>query len=198
MDLRPGQKFLRYLLPLLLVVLSSGIPAAEEGVPLSSPDAPLIALIIDDLGHQRSMGERTVKLQGPVACAILPHTPFARYLANAAHASGKEVMLHMPLQPAEELNWAGPGEIGLDTSYEALGKLVEHNLEAVPHVVGVNNHMGSMLTRHPGHMHWLMSELRSRGQSVLCRQRHACKQHCFGSGNGNRRAIDTQGYLSGS
>ena len=34
----------------------------------------------------------------------------------------------------------------------------------VPNLIGVNNHMGSLLTRHPGHMQWLMETLKSNGQ----------------------------------
>jgi hypothetical protein len=37
------------------------------------------------------------------------------------------------------------------------------DLEAVPHAVGANNHMGSLLTRHPGMMKWLMVGLKSYG-----------------------------------
>ena len=33
----------------------------------------------------------------------------------------------------------------------------------MPHVVGINSHRGSLLTRHPGHMAWLMEEIRSHG-----------------------------------
>lgn len=35
-------------------------------------------------------------------------------------------------------------------------------LAAVPHVVGINSHRGSLLTRHPGHMTWLMQEIAKR------------------------------------
>ena len=33
---------------------------------------------------------------------------------------------------------------------------VKAGLASVPHAIGINNHMGSLLTRHPGHMLWLM------------------------------------------
>jgi polysaccharide deacetylase 2 family uncharacterized protein YibQ len=35
-------------------------------------------------------------------------------------------------------------------------------IESVPFAVGVSSHRGSLLTRHPGHMAWLMQEIRAR------------------------------------
>jgi polysaccharide deacetylase 2 family uncharacterized protein YibQ len=46
--------------------------------------APRIAIIIDDLGYHLAAGHRAVALPGPVVCAILPGTPRAAHLANAA------------------------------------------------------------------------------------------------------------------
>lgn len=124
---------------------------------------PVIAIIIDDLGNQRLPGERTVALKGPVACAIMPHTSYSTYLARQAHAAGKEIILHLPMQPMEMQRIAGPGEISLDTRRPQLHTILQTDLESVPHAVGVNNHMGSLITRHPGHMQWLMDELSQRG-----------------------------------
>ena len=128
----------------------------EPGEPSVSEPPVLIAVIIDDLGNQRGAGERTVELEGPVACAIMPHTRHATYLAQRAFAVGKEVMLHLPMQPMQMQRIAGPGEISLDTQRRQLEHILQIDLDSVPHVVGVNNHMGSLITRHPGHMRWLM------------------------------------------
>jgi polysaccharide deacetylase 2 family uncharacterized protein YibQ len=144
-------------------------PSSEATVsaPASSSaqetNRPMIAIIIDDLGNQRLPGERTVALRGPVACAIMPHTSYSIYLANQAHAAGKEVLLHLPMQPIEMQRIAGPGEISLDTRRPQLHQILQADLASVPHAVGVNNHMGSLITRHPGHMRWLMEELQQRG-----------------------------------
>lgn len=123
---------------------------------------PRIAIIIDDVGHRLVEGRRAVELPGAVALAFLPHTPHARELAEAAHASGKEVLLHLPLQALEDRD-PGPGALLLDTTEPAFRRIVRENLAAIPHARGVNTHMGSLLTRHPGHMAWLMEELLAVG-----------------------------------
>ncbi|MFK8032086.1 MAG: divergent polysaccharide deacetylase family protein [Gammaproteobacteria bacterium] len=124
---------------------------------------PVIAVIIDDIGNRRADGERTVALPGPVACAVLPHTPFGPELAEAAYKSGKEVMLHQPLQATDSNHLLGTGAIVLDQSFEEVRDTLLQNLATVPHVSGINNHMGSLLTRHPGHMRWLMHSISQYG-----------------------------------
>ena len=123
--------------------------------------APRIAIIIDDVGDREADGARAVALAGPVALAFLPHAPYARSLAERAHDGGKEVLLHLPLEATSGKD-PGPGAIVLDTGEAAFRRIFASDLASVPHAVGVNNHMGSLLTRHPGHMGWLMDEIRAR------------------------------------
>lgn len=124
-------------------------------------ELPRIAIIIDDLGYQLDAGRRSIDLPGPVACAILPETPQATHLAEAAYANGKEVLLHLPLQAVSGEGATEPGGILLDMSRNQLAATFAADLESVPHAIGVNSHRGSLLTRHPGHMAWLMQEIRS-------------------------------------
>jgi polysaccharide deacetylase 2 family uncharacterized protein YibQ len=139
---------------LCLAVLLSGIPAAA-----ASPDKPIIAIIIDDLGHGLSVARRVISLPGPVACAVLPHTPHATAIAQDAARAGKEVLLHLPLQPAIQTRQSNAGELVLDTSHQEFSEKLAANLASIPNLAGVNTHMGSLLTRHPGHMQWLMQDL---------------------------------------
>lgn len=119
---------------------------------------PRIAIIIDDLGYHAAAARRTVELPGPVACAILPGSPRAAQVAEAAHSAGKEVLLHLPLEPMEAAS-PEPGEIVLDTTRVEFSRAFATGIAAVPHVSGVNTHRGSLLTQHPGHMGWLMEEI---------------------------------------
>ena len=125
--------------------------------------APRIAIIIDDLGYQVAAGHRAVALPGPVACAILPGTPGAAQVAEAARERGKEVLLHLPLQSADQGGATEPGSITLDTTREAFTDTFAAAIESVPYAVGVNSHRGSLVTRHPGHMNWLMEEILRAG-----------------------------------
>lgn len=142
---------------MLLALLLFGAPAAAS----DQEAAPVISIIVDDLGYRFEDGQRVIDLPGPIACSVLPHTPYGERLARSAHLAGKEVLLHLPMQPANDKD-PGLGALTLDTNERRLEQLLRINLEAVPHAVGINNHMGSLITRHPGHMAWLMRHLREQ------------------------------------
>jgi polysaccharide deacetylase 2 family uncharacterized protein YibQ len=123
-----------------------------------------IAIIIDDLGYQLRAGRRALALPGDVSFAFLPGAPQARRLATLAFANDREVLLHMPLQAEsdahnDELPFA-PIEIRLDMGRNEVRSVFEKALQSVPNANGINSHRGSLLTRHPGHMQWLMEEIR--------------------------------------
>lgn len=135
------------------MALPISVPAAVK------PAAPIVAVIIDDLGNQLAKSERAVALPGPVACAFLPQTPYAARLARRAHAAGKEVLLHLPLEAVSHKP-LGPGGLRLEMTRREFAATVRADLASIPDVDGVNNHMGSLLTQHPGDMAWLMAILR--------------------------------------
>jgi len=141
---------------LLLLLALAAAPAASE-----AGDGVTIGLIIDDLGNHLANGERATRLPGAVACAVLPHTPFARTLAEAAHAAGKEVMLHLPMA-SRDTQEPGPGQLDAGMPPLEMRATLDYDLSTVPHVIGVNNHMGSLLTTQPVAMDWLMRELAQR------------------------------------
>jgi polysaccharide deacetylase 2 family uncharacterized protein YibQ len=127
-------------------------------------DSPRIAIIIDDLGYHLANGKRAIELPGTISFSFLPGSPRARVLADQAHAAGREVLLHLPLQADSISQNVEPSEINLDMSQARVGTTFSEALAAVPHVVGINSHRGSLLTRHPGHMMWLMQEIAKREQ----------------------------------
>lgn len=142
----------------LLLAALLGSPSAA----FAEPYRATIAIILDDLGEQKTAGDRAVRLPGAVACAFLPNTQFAAGQARLAHALGKEVLLHLPLQPGATAR-PYPSAITLDTGRAEMDAYVRDAIESIPHVRGINNHQGSLLTETPIHMDWLMSGIRDHG-----------------------------------
>lgn len=125
----------------------------------SLADVPRVAIIIDDLGYHLANGRRAIELPGAVTFSFLPGAPRANVLAQHAFDHGKEVLLHLPLQAPSDEGRSEPSEIGIDMSRERLSHVFNEALQSVPHVTGINSHRGSLMTRHPGHMQWLMEEI---------------------------------------
>jgi polysaccharide deacetylase 2 family uncharacterized protein YibQ len=140
----------------LLMLLAAATPAvAQQQEVHNAKQQPVISIIIDDLGNQHRSGLRAIDLPGKLTYAILPDRPYTRLLADYAYRQHKEVMVHMPM---EAINGRALGAGGLtECMHEQQFKnQVRKNFNAVPHAVGFNNHMGSLLTASPTMMRWLM------------------------------------------
>jgi len=131
-------------------------PAARRAAPARAQ----VAIIIDDLGEQQHAGLRAIALPGPVAVAFLPGARFTPAQAGLAHRQGKEVLLHLPLQPGGEAR-AHPTALRA-ASAEQMREYFRAALDAVPHAAGVNNHQGSLATQLAEPMDWLMREVARR------------------------------------
>ncbi|GGY88313.1 hypothetical protein GCM10011613_36700 [Cellvibrio zantedeschiae] len=121
-----------------------------------------LAIIIDDIGYNQTQSERAARLKGAFTLSVLPFTPHGLSSAKLAHNQGKELMLHLPMST---INNMPVGKGGLVSGMEKTAFLttVRQDLDSLPHIQGVNNHMGSRLTQEAEPMQWLMSELRPRG-----------------------------------
>ncbi len=138
--------------------------AAWAALVVAGQAVPSISLIIDDVGYTLAPGLRVVALPAPLACSIIPYTPYAAQLAEAAHRANKEVMLHVPME-SEDGSPLGPGGLTHAMAHAELSRVLRADLALVPYVRGVNNHMGSLLTKDATVMAWIMAEL--KGQDSL-------------------------------
>ncbi len=127
---------------------------------------PIISILIDDLGYKFKEDTRALALPGPVAYAILPHGPHTEKISQLAFKKGKDILLHLPMQAEvmDKNEFLGPGALTLNMTRKDFLKTLNINIHAVPNLIGINNHMGSLLTQHPGHMQWLMDSMKKNGQ----------------------------------
>ena len=118
-----------------------------------------LAIIIDDVGNDYVQAQQVLELPVGVTVAILPQLHNSSRIARQAHRQGREVMLHQPMQSIRHRK-LGPGGLTLHHSQTEIQKVISDNLSSVPHVAGINNHMGSLLTRDPNSMRWFMDVLK--------------------------------------
>ena len=120
-----------------------------------------ISIVIDDMGNNLSLGKRALSLPGNVSYSFLPDAPHTVHLAKLAHKRNKQVLLHLPM--AGHLRHLEEENTLLTTMSESefLESLRTHLLK-VPFIIGVNNHMGSLLTPSRQQMDWIMTELKNR------------------------------------
>jgi uncharacterized protein len=144
-------------------------PLAIHSRPLAPRPAgnPRLAIILDDMGHDRAAADSLLALPFPLTISVLPHLPLSAEVAEEAHRRGDEILLHLPMEPeAEGGNSEGvtPEEIELRVGMnpEQVSSTLEGMLETVPHASGVNNHQGSRATADLPLMQDLMAALRER------------------------------------
>jgi polysaccharide deacetylase 2 family uncharacterized protein YibQ len=141
--------------------LTAAVTATAAAGPAGAPPRAQVAIIIDDLGEQHAAGLRAIALPGAVAMAFLPGARFTAAQAGLAHRRGKEVLLHLPLQPGGTAR-AHPAALRADADPGQWRATFAAALDSVPHAAGVNNHQGSLLTQLAGPMDLLMREVALR------------------------------------
>ena len=106
--------------------------------------------MIDDLGNDRPAVLRIASWPYAVAGAVLPELPGSAAAARALSESGKEVLLHLPMEPeGYPAVRPGPGVVLRSQSEEEIVRTLEQDLATVPGATGINNHMGSAATSDP-------------------------------------------------
>ena len=146
----------------LLTIFFSSSLLFGAGFFLSAPavaEQPVIAIIIDDIGWRKQDDLQSIDLPGALTYAVLPQTPNAKLMSETIVSKGKEVMLHIPMEARKDNHLLGPGALTTDMSQEEFIATIEANFASVPDAVGINNHMGSLLTNHELSMHRLMNAL---------------------------------------
>lgn len=130
-------------------------------VPTAAEQYVSVAIIIDDIGISLEKGRRAIQLPGNVTYALLPYAKHSITLANQANERGKEIMLHMPMENILDKPIDAGGLTHHLNKVEFLLTL-NQAIDRIPHITGINNHMGSYLTQRSKQMGWFMDEVKQR------------------------------------
>ncbi len=131
-----------------------------------------MAIVIDDLGRDPDV----IAILGAIAAgaspavqlsyAVLPFEARTAEVVEALRRHGAEVLVHLPMDP-EGAEDPGPGALTMEMSKRELAAATAAALAAVPGAVGVNNHMGSKLSRDRSAMAAILGEVRREGRYFL-------------------------------
>ncbi|MEM5947936.1 divergent polysaccharide deacetylase family protein [Spirochaetia bacterium 38H-sp] len=132
------------------------VPPVVSPLPLAKKN--YIYLILDDAGYSVEEVKPFLDLSFPLTVSILPHLRYSREIAGLVKKAGKRVFLHLPMESDNGSN-PGPGAILADMDAMEVAKLTEEAIAGIPFLSGVNNHMGSKITRDPIIMQQVLSIL---------------------------------------
>lgn len=120
-------------------VSAFNIPKAKNGAK--------IVLILDDAGLSVENTKKYTDLPFPLTVAVLPKLSKTKECADLVRQSGKELILHQPMQSLNHNLNPGPGKISVEMSFQEIKDIVTENLQELGEgVKGINNHEGSEVT----------------------------------------------------
>jgi polysaccharide deacetylase 2 family uncharacterized protein YibQ len=139
-------------------------PDMRPQPPEKTPALPQVAIIIDDIGYDRAMARKLLALDTDLTFSVLPFAPHSRSIALEIRRRSNELMLHLPMEPEEyPAVDPGPGALLSAMTPDELLLQLRKNLDAVPGIKGVNNHMGSRLTAESSRMYQIFTVLKKEG-----------------------------------
>lgn len=147
-------------------------------IPWDEADGHL-AIVIDDVGRELRLQDRLLAIPLRLTFSVLPdatYTPGSQQRLSADSRRPREIWLHMPMEPEQgdmmhEGLEADEHFLTLDDDAAEIRRKLERALDNVD-AVGVNNHMGSALTRDPAAMKTVMDVLAERDKLFLDSRTH--------------------------
>lgn len=123
-----------------------------------------VAIIIDDAGYDKNNLSEFFQIKAPLTISILPQEKYSKDIALEVMNKGYQVMLHLPMEPNDypEIN-PGANALLTDMSEKKIRNLVKVNIESIPGIYGVNNHMGSKFTKDREKMQNVLKVIKEHG-----------------------------------
>lgn len=125
-----------------------------------------IAIVLDDWGYNQNNLDLLKQIHYPLTLSILPNLGYSNKISREAHSSGFEVILHLPMEPQENLKLER-NTILTSMNEKEIRAIVSQDLKSIAYAKGVSNHMGSKATKDTRIMAIVFSELQKNGLYFL-------------------------------
>lgn len=150
------------------MMLADALRFTHTGTPtqLTTTIPPHIGLCIDDAGAADPFSSSTpiyklLRLPFSLTIAVIPYKTYSSQTSEEIVARGSEVILHQPMAALSVPN-PGTGGITDGMTLSEVRTIVETNLDNMPQALGMNNHMGSLITMQEDKMQVCAEELKER------------------------------------
>ena len=120
-----------------------------------------LAIVIDDVGYHSKEDAAVFAMPREISVAIIPAAPYARVRNQEAKSQGRDILIHMPMQPISAIK-IEDGGLHLGMSAAQVNDRVNTAKNIVRDAIGMNNHMGSAATADVNLMTHLMNTLREK------------------------------------
>ena len=120
-----------------------------------------LAIVIDDVGYHLKEDAAIFAMPREISVAIIPAAPHARARNQEAKSQGRDILIHMPMQPVSAVK-IEDGGLHLGMSAAQVNDRVNTAKNIVRDAIGMNNHMGSAATADPQLMTYLMTALQEK------------------------------------
>ena len=120
-----------------------------------------LAIVIDDVGYHSKEDAAIFAMPREISVAIIPAAPYARARNQEAKSQGRDILIHMPMQPISAIK-IEDGGLHLGMSAAQVNNRVNTAKNIVRDAIGMNNHMGSAATADPQLMTYLMTALQEK------------------------------------
>ncbi len=160
------------------IAIEPSPPVYEEEIPETLPDKTIpstgsdtlavkkkggkLYFIIDDAGYSIDNLKPFLDFPGKLTVAVLPGLPESYESAVLINTSGKQVFLHQPMEAVGKNN-PGPDAIYMGMDEQEIKSILNKNIESLPFVRGMNNHMGSAVTADRDMMKTILETVKTRG-----------------------------------
>jgi|GEM_PF-920521 len=127
-----------------------------------------VAIVIDDFGYSMANIDSWLSFEKPVTFSILPNLDYSTQIANLANSWGREIILHLPLEPKnKELERQEKFTILTSMSPKEILRILDTAIKSIPYLKGVSNHQGSLATEDRRVMGIILNELKKRNLYFL-------------------------------
>ncbi|MBU2221728.1 MAG: divergent polysaccharide deacetylase family protein, partial [Candidatus Omnitrophica bacterium] len=120
-----------------------------------------IAIVIDDWGYNLNNLHILDQIKYPMTMSVLPNLTYSKTISEELRRRGFEVILHLPTEPFEKYKLE-ENTILTTMDETTIKNILAFDLDNVPHVKGVSNHMGSKLTSDIRALGFVFKELKKR------------------------------------